>query len=82
MTKTFAIALPLSAVLLWAVPAAAQETPAGPAADAMWPNSTISGGTWRSASMVSRTIGGMAKITVAISAETGLKPKRKRIGTR
>ncbi|MCB2015085.1 MAG: hypothetical protein R3E11_12745 [Sphingobium sp.] len=33
MTKTFAIALPLSAVLLWAVPAAAQETPAGPAAE-------------------------------------------------
>ena len=44
--------------------------------------SPISDGTRDSPSMVARTIGGVAKIAVAIIAETGLLPNRSSIGMR
>ena len=45
-------------------------------------NSPISAGTRDRPSMVARTIGGVAKIAVAIIAETGLLPNRSSIGIR
>ena len=49
---------------------------------AIRPNSTISGETASSASIVTRTIGGMAYMMVATSAEIGPNPNRNRIGSR
>ncbi len=46
----------------------------------MRPSSWISAGTRCSARVVARTIGGMAKATVAISGVTGVKPNRNRVG--
>ena len=46
------------------------------------PKSSISCGTRCNASIVARTIGGMAKMAVAIMAETGLLPNSSSIGMR
>ena len=49
---------------------------------AIVPNSSMSFGTRISASVVARTIGGVAKMPVASIAETGLLPNRISIGIR
>ena len=48
---------------------------------AMMPKSMVSDGTWRSASSVTRTMGGMEKMTVATTPATGLTPNSTTMGT-